>query len=497
MSSPILETLPAVPPPPEPEDDDVMLAVRGVSKHYKLWTSPSKRLHYSMLSQAHRTLRTVLPKDSAPLAALRKQRESLHQDFTALEELSFEVRRGESLGIIGRNGSGKSTLLQIIAGTLRPSTGRVDVYGRIAALLELGSGFNMEYTGRENIYLNASILGLTKEETNAKFDDIAAFADIGQFLEQPVKTYSSGMVLRLAFAVSINVEPDILIVDEALAVGDVFFTQKCFQRLREIIDGGTTFLFVSHSMAAVQNLCQRAILLKQGRTIFEGPPEEAASRYYAVCAGGSRETAAPNSGGRTIEQPLDDAPEAIRLKAEVLAHDILPAARSRHNTDGTRELEVAAAAFVNELGQHLLSVTMLETCQIHLLLRAHEAVTTPTAGFHLYDRMNTLVFAAGTRQLGVPLPAMAPGEERLLTFRIELAVQPGEYTFSIGCGEPAQEGPNQGYIHDRYEGLGPISVHYDHGQVWPFYGIARLPVEVSHHPVALAAPVARDTANAR
>ena len=240
-----------------------------------------------MLSQALRTLRTVLPAGSAPLAALRRRRDALHQDFTALQELSFEVRRGESVGIIGRNGSGKSTLLQIIAGTLRPSTGHVEAYGRIAALLELGSGFNPEYTGRENIYLNASILGLTKAETNEKFDDIAGFADIGQFLDQPVKTYSSGMVLRLAFAVSINVDPDILIVDEALAVGDVFFTQKCFQRLREIIDAGTTFLFVSHSMAAVQNLCERALLLKEGQAIFEGPPEEAASRYYAIVSAGA------------------------------------------------------------------------------------------------------------------------------------------------------------------------------------------------------------------
>ena len=469
-------TLPA-PADTEAVDDDVMLAVRGVSKHYKLWSSPTERLRYSMLSQAHRTLRTVLPPESAPLVGLRRRRDALHRDFTALQELSFEVRRGESLGIIGRNGSGKSTLLQIIAGTLRPSTGRVDAYGRIAALLELGSGFNLEYTGRENIFLNASILGLTKEETLAKFDEIVAFADIGQFLDQPVKTYSSGMVLRLAFAVSINVEPDILIVDEALAVGDVFFTQKCFQRLREIIDAGTTFLFVSHSMAAVQNLCSRAILLKDGKAIFEGPPEEAASRYYAVCAGGTRDTEAFNPA-KIIATSLEEASDLKRRKEEVHAHDILPAARSRHGTSGERELELAAAAFANERGQPLLSVTMLGTCQIHLLLRAYQAVAEPMAGIHLYDRMNNLVFAAGTRQLGVALPPLAAGEEFLLTFNLQMAVQPGDYTFSLGCSEPAREGPNQGYIHDRHEGLGPITVHYDHEQVYPFYGIARLPMEV-------------------
>ena len=287
------------------------------------------------------------------------------------------------------------------------------------------------------------------------------------------------MVLRLAFAVSINVSPDILIVDEALAVGDVFFTQKCFQRLRETLDAGTTLLFVSHSMEAVQNLCSRAILLKEGQAIFEGPPEEAASRYYAVCAGGSREYAPSDNGGASVlGEALKEAPTVARLKQEVLAHDILPAARARHSTNGTREMELAAAAFVNERGQYAMTVTMLETCQIHVLLRARVPVAEPMAGVHLYDRMNNLVFAAGTRQLGVVLPPMAAGEERLLTYRLEMAVQPGEYTFSLGCSEPVREGPNQGYVHDRHEGLGPVTVHFDPERVMPFYGSARLPMEV-------------------
>ena len=476
-----LEAAPAASAVPTPTTDknEVVLSVRGVSKHYKLWTSPSERLRYSLLSQAHRTLRQVLPTHSAPLAALGRRRDMLVRDFTALRPLSFEVRRGESLGIIGRNGSGKSTLLQIIAGTLQPSTGHVATAGRIAALLELGSGFNPEYTGRENIYLNAAILGLTKAETDRKFDDIAAFADIGQFLDQPVKTYSSGMVLRLAFAVSVSVEPDILIVDEALAVGDVFFTQKCFQRLRDILDAGTTLLFVSHSMAAVQNLCSRAILLKEGHAIFEGPPEEAASRYYALCAGGSRESSpTTNVAASTIDDVLEDEPAVTRLKQEVRAHDILPFAQSRHGADGDRELELAAAAFVNERGQHAMSVTMLATCQIHVLLRARVPLAEPMAGIHVYDRMNNLVFAAGTRQLDVVLPPMAAGEERLLTYHLELAVQPGEYTFSLGCSEPVRENPNQGYVHDRHEGLGPVTVHFNPERTMPFYGMARLPMEV-------------------
>ena len=223
MIAPLSEAVTPVTPATAADDDDVILSVHGVSKHYKLWSSPSVRLRYSILSQAHRTLRQVLPKQSAPLRFLQRRRERLYRDFTALHELSFEVRRGESLGIIGRNGAGKSTLLQLIAGTLRPSTGRVDVYGRVAALLELGSSFNPEFSGRENVYLNASILGFTEAETNEKFDRIAGFADIGQFLEQPVKTYSSGMMLRLAFSVQMALDPAIFIIDEALSVGDIYF----------------------------------------------------------------------------------------------------------------------------------------------------------------------------------------------------------------------------------------------------------------------------------
>ena len=470
---------------PAPADaGDVVLSVQDVSKHYKLWNSPSERLRYSVFSQALRTLRAVLPHDAVALAALRQRREALHRDFTALHELSFEVRRGESLGIIGRNGSGKSTLLQIIAGTLRPSTGRVEAAGRVAALLELGSGFNVEYTGRENIFLNASILGLTKAETEAKFDDIAAFADIGQFLDQPVKTYSSGMVLRLAFAVSINVEPDILIVDEALAVGDVFFTQKCFQRLREIIDGGTTFLFVSHSMAAVQNLCSRALLLKNGHRIFEGPPEEAASRYYATVSapedadGVDRPAAegAGTAGGAATHDGLND----LASRAEVLRCDILPRARSRH---GNRRLEVLAANFLNERSEHSMEVAQGRTATIRFLLRANRPVSRASFGLHIYDRMNELVFAAGARNLGGPLKDLAAGEELLADYRVTWSVAAGEYTISVGCSaDPDRllDDPNAGVVDDRYEGLGPVLVHADPQQLASFYGKARLAVEVSY-----------------
>jgi ABC-type polysaccharide/polyol phosphate transport system ATPase subunit len=397
------------------------------------------------------------------------------RNFYALRNISFTVRRGESVGIIGRNGSGKSTLLQIIAGTLMPTEGKVTVNGSVAALLELGSGFNPEFTGRENVYMNAAIRGMSKEETDAKFGEIVAFADIGDFIDQPTKTYSSGMLVRLAFAVSVCVKPELLVVDEALSVGDVFFQQKCFQRIHTMLDAGTTLLFVSHDTAAVQNLCNRAIVLQEGQTIYEGPPEEAVSRYYASSPNRAIASLGKNAGAPSTS--IGRANEA--LKAEVLANNILPSARSRH---GAKDAEITGAAFVNEHGLHSLSVEMLKTAQIHVLLRARNYVAQPTIGIGVFDRMNNVVFAAGTQQLRMDWAPMQPGEERLVTLKVQFAVQPGEYTFHLACSEPSPDGPNVGYHQDWHEGLGPITVHYNNYEIWPFYGV-RLPMEIILHPV--------------
>lgn len=233
------------------------IAVRSLGKCYQVYDRPVDRLKQSFWRGHKRFFR----------------------EFWALRGVSFELRRGESMGIIGRNGSGKSTLLQIIAGTLTPSEGEVEVHGRIAALLELGSGFNPDFTGRENVYLNGAILGLSRCEINERFDRIAAFADIGLFLDQPVKTYSSGMVVRLAFAVQVQVEPDILIVDEALAVGDTLFQKRCFQRLHELQNQGCTILFVSHDMESVRTLTTRAIFLKEGHVSVAGSPSDVLLAY--------------------------------------------------------------------------------------------------------------------------------------------------------------------------------------------------------------------------
>ena len=244
--------------------DDFAIRVQGLSKYYQIYEAPKDRLKQMLVLRLQRMI--------------GKQQKQYFREFKALNNVSFEIKKGETVGIIGRNGSGKSTLLQMICGTLFPTSGSVQTNGRIAALLELGSGFNPEFTGRENVYMNAAVLGLSKEEVDTRFDDIVTFADIGDFIEQPVKTYSSGMMVRLAFAVIAHVDADILVVDEALAVGDAFFTQKCMRFLRGFMKSGTV-LFVSHDMGRVQQLCTKAILIKNGKLAKKGSTNDVIKTY--------------------------------------------------------------------------------------------------------------------------------------------------------------------------------------------------------------------------
>ncbi|RUX07643.1 MAG: ABC transporter ATP-binding protein [Mesorhizobium sp.] len=247
---------------------NIAIRVHDVSKHYVMFERPEDRFKQMLVPRLERLI------GRPPRRYFR--------DFAALSGVSFEVGRGETVGIIGRNGSGKSTLLQIICGTLQPTSGSVEVNGRIAALLELGAGFNPEFTGRENVFLNASILGVPRKEMEWRFDDIARFADIGPFIDQPVKTYSSGMYVRLAFATAINVDPDILVVDEALAVGDEAFQRKCFARIEQIKDKGGTILFVSHGASTIVQLCTRAMLMDGGELILEGRPKAVVAQYQRL-----------------------------------------------------------------------------------------------------------------------------------------------------------------------------------------------------------------------
>ncbi len=248
---------------------DFAIRVQNVSKCYQIYNRPEDRLKQAIYPRLHRLL--------------GKEPRNYARNFWSLKDISFDVKKGETVGIIGRNGSGKSTLLQIIAGTLETTHGQIQVDGRVAALLELGSGFNSEFTGRENVYMNAAIQGLSHTETEARFDDIAAFADIGDFLDQPIKTYSSGMVMRLAFAVNACIEPDILIVDEALGVGDAPFQSKCYKRLRRLVDEGKSILFVSHDIGTVRSICSRVVWLKGGCVEMWGAGKDVSREYELFC----------------------------------------------------------------------------------------------------------------------------------------------------------------------------------------------------------------------
>lgn len=443
---------------------DVAISAQNISKVYRLWQHPSARIKNSLLAAASRLFSPA----SEPHRALIRHAAAGYRDFQAVLPLSFEIRRGEAVGIIGRNGSGKSTLLQLIAGILQPSGGQISSHGRISALLELGSGFNPEFTGRENVYLNGSILGLSARDMDALIGQIVAFADIGEFIDEPVKTYSSGMMMRLAFAVAVSVQPDILIIDEALSVGDVFFTQKCFNRIREILAGGATLIFVSHDTAAVQNLCTRGLLLHQGRLLHDGSPEECVTRYFALV---------PRAQPSGPVAPGTHAPVRPEVRAEVLQHDLVAGAHSRH---GDRQFEITAASFTNHLEAHDREVPLGARATIRLLLRANEPVARPAVGIQLFDRMANLIFSAGTPQLNYPMPPLATGEETMLDFRLGFDVQPGEYTLGLDAGELGPEGPNTGFFHDRITGLGPIAVTFDPRAPFPFFGAARLPLEISH-----------------
>lgn len=444
--------------------DDLVISARDLAKSYRLWHHPSARLK----SLCYAGAAQLFPAASGPRRALAGAASRGYRDFHALRGVSFDIRRGEAVGIIGRNGSGKSTLLQLIAGILQPNAGSMMTRGRISALLELGSGFNPEFTGRENVYLNGSILGLSARQMNARYENIAAFADIGDFIDEPVKTYSSGMMMRLAFAVAVSVQPDILIVDEALSVGDVFFTQKCFERIREILAGGTTLIFVSHDTAAVQNLCSRGLLLHEGGLLHDGSPEECVTRYFALGSRGA--STAPVAAG--AHRAVDPG-----VRAAVLRHDLTALARSRH---GDRQLEIAAVAFTNPHGSADPEIPLGGRGTFRILLRARQAVARPAVGLALFDRMSNLIFSAGTPQLGFPLPPLGAGEETLLDFRLGFDVQPGEYTLGFDAGELGADGPNTGVFHDRITGAGPITVSHDPNAPFPFFGAARLPLDISH-----------------
>lgn len=330
---------------------DSVISLENIGKAYRIWESPAARITTPLIEGLARAL------PGAPNRWLGRRAAGRYRDFWALRGISFSVRRGEAVGIIGRNGSGKSTLLQIIAGTMRPTQGRVHVNGRVAALLELGSGFNPEFTGRENVYLNAAVLGLVRAQIEAKFDEIERFADIGDFIDQPVKTFSSGMQLRLAFAVQTAVEPEVLIVDEALSVGDEAFSRKCIARVNRLRENGTTLLLVSHNPNLVTTLCERALLIEQGRLLLAASPKEAIARYHRlIFTGQDGVSTRPDSTAQAPDTPEEYGSISAAITADESCFDptLLHDAMVAYEPKGLR---IINPHFLNSRGQQVNCLT--------------------------------------------------------------------------------------------------------------------------------------------
>jgi lipopolysaccharide transport system ATP-binding protein len=374
---------------------EIVISLKNISKCYKRYNRPIDRLKEILLPG-----------------------KSQAQKFWALQDINLEVAGGETLGIIGQNGSGKSTLLQIIAGTLAPTAGEVWIKGRVSALLELGSGFNPEFTGRQNVFFNGQILGLSREEIKTKFDRIAAFADIGDFIDQPVKTYSSGMVVRLAFAVVANTEPKILIVDEALAVGDAKFQARCMKRIRQLKEQGVTILFVSHDSSSVKALCQRVVLLNQGRILEVGYPKDVVNHYIALLS--SEKTPKGNEGDRI---------NSVVTKLES-GHDIVPKKIHRHGNN----LAFINSARLEDLEKNEIK-GKVETGSIFRVvveISSQAELSDLVIGFSIRNLVGLVIYGTNTYLMNIGVPKILPGQQMTASFQIPCYLNKGVYTVTVG-----------------------------------------------------------------
>lgn len=409
---------------------DVAIKVENLSKCYHLYETPRARLKQFLLPRIQRNLRLV-PRQ-------------YFKEFWALRDVSFEVRKGETIGIIGRNGGGKSTLLQLICGTLSPTTGSVQVKGRIAALLELGSGFNPEFTGRENVYMNAAILGVGKDEIDTRFHEITSFADIGHFIEQPVKSYSSGMVVRLAFAVQAMVDPDILVVDEALAVGDEKFQRKCFSRLEELKAKGTSVLFVSHSAANIIELCDKTILLDQGRQLMQATPERAVRAYqkmiYAPPEEYAKLVSAYLSGERDDAKTLDEDTDAPVASPECIdaSYDagLLPETTTSYPTQGAEIQSIG----IKDSSDRLVNVLRPgEIYQFEVKGRLLANFSGIFFGLHIRNISGVVITGQRWPQEATYVRNAKGGDEFTVSFSFRMDILPGVYF--VGAGIWSAEEP--------------------------------------------------------
>lgn len=420
---------------------EVAIKVNNLSKCYHIYDKPHDRLKQSLLPRLHKLV-----------GAPAKQ---YFREFQAVQNVSFEIKKGETVGIIGRNGCGKSTLLQMICGTLNPTSGTIETHGRIAALLELGSGFNPEFTGRENVYMNAAVLGLTHEQTAARFEQIEAFADIGDFIEQPVKTYSSGMLVRLAFAVIAHVDADILVVDEALAVGDAFFTQKCMRFLRRFMETGTV-LFVSHDTGAVVNLCSKAVLLEHGTLTMVDHPKKVIQQYLAKLNEGGQEV--PEVEEAEAE-PVAELPTEYRdmraalINGSTLRNDIevFQFNPEGEGSFGAGGAVINAVRLLDAEGVPLSWVVGGEDVIMEVQCTALRSLYRPIIGFQFKDRLGQVVFSDNTF-LAYQYDALEvdAGQQLTARFSFRMPVLPtGDYSVSPAIAEGTQDVHVQHHwIHD-------------------------------------------------
>ncbi len=410
---------------------DIAIAVKDVGKIYKLYDKPSDRI-----------------KDAMGLG--RKKHYTEHH---ALQGVDMTIRQGECVGIIGTNGSGKSTILKIITGVLTPTSGEVNVNGRISALLELGAGFNMEYNGIENIYLNGTMIGFSKKEIDEKLEEILAFADIGDYVYQPAKTYSSGMFVRLAFAVAINIDPEILIVDEALSVGDVFFQAKCYHKFEEFKKMGKTIVFVSHDLSSISKYCDRVVLLNQGVKLGEGSPKQMIDTYKQVLVGQYmapeaeeerlldderlREMAAKGVDGSKIKRQTGEA-DGMAKNPELLEY-------------GSKKALISEYYITDDKGVRTSAVIKGSRFTIHMKVEMSERIAAPIFAFTIKNVRGTEITGTNTMVEKAFLDAVEAGDVKEITFTQKMNLQGGDYLLSLGV--TGYEGDDFTVYHRLYDVL--------------------------------------------
>jgi lipopolysaccharide transport system ATP-binding protein len=394
--------------------NDFAIRVTDLNKRYEIYATPRDRLKQFILP---RLMRMV-----------GKNQKQYFREFSALTDISFEVKKGETVGIIGRNGAGKSTLLQIICGTLTPTSGTVEINGRVAALLELGSGFNPEFTGRENIYLNAGVLGLTKDEVDARFEEIVAFADIGEFLDQPVKTYSSGMYVRLAFAVVVHVDADVLIVDEALAVGDMYFQAKCMAHMKKLMESGVTVLFVSHDTNAVKALCNRAVYLERGRVLSFGQTNEVLEIYYGAAVKSRQMT--------SLQEKLTPPKGEYSPDDSVLAEQRAFSERAAFYRIQNGMAEFLNIQLLNEFGCKVESVDFGQNLMLRMTFRSNLNLPCIALGYHIKDRNGFDIIYSDTGIEDCHVMNLESGEVVVMDWQFRVNLRADEYTIAAGLSIP-------------------------------------------------------------